>query len=179
MEVESVLIPPKLRLNANIRQYITRLTRLSPSHPVNSQLVNNHQILTNRPKKSILQLDRIESSILEFTQNVNLEDLQHHYFAPWEKAIPYSVKINKLDKESATLKHQELVNSTKSDQTYFNIYTDASKLPDSEGVGVGLAVINRQRTTYIEKVNIGGSQTVYDGKLEGVIRVVEYISSIA
>src|SRR5882757_9903231 len=59
------------------------------------------------------------------------------------------------------------------------IYTDASKLPDSEGVGVGLAVTNRQQTIYTEKLNIGSSQIVYNGELEGVTRAIEYTSKIA
>jgi hypothetical protein len=75
MEVESILVPPKIRLNSNIRQYALRLIKLSKNHPINKELENNrriHQDL-NRPLKSILQLSRIYDSISEFTENLDLE----------------------------------------------------------------------------------------------------------
>lgn len=86
-----------------------------------------------------------------------------------------------MDKDLATSEHQKLVNSTKSDPTYFDIYTDVSNIPgpENKGIGVGLTAINCGRTIYIEKFNMGTSQIVYNGELEGVTRAIEYTVEIA
>ena len=48
------------------------------------------------------------------------------------------------------------------------------------GVGVGLIVLNySQEIVYQEKLNLGDSQLVYNGELEGTTRAVKFASRVA
>jgi ribonuclease HI len=180
-EVESALLPPEIRLNSNIRQYCFRLKKFSINHPINQEFENNRLIRQNLNQKLILQLDRIFNSIFEFVENIELEKLKSFYFAPWAANIPYSIEISKLNKELATKQHLDLINSTKYEKSIFNIYTDASNIsnPESKGIGVGIAVFNQNRLIYQETINIGISQLVYNGELQGITQAIEYSDKIA
>lgn len=64
------------------------------------------------------------------------------------------------------------------------IYSDASgQLGDNLSIGVGLVAIrpsaSPSKVLYSEEYNLGESQIVYNGELEGVTRGIEYASSIA
>jgi len=85
-----------------------------------------------------------------------------------------------LSKELATIEHQKLISLTKNRRIY-NIYTNASSFsdPESKGVGIGIAAIYRNRLIYEEKINIGDSQIVYNGELQGVTKAIEYSEKIA
>jgi ribonuclease HI len=75
----------------------------------------------------------------------------------------------------------DLINSTKYNKSIFNIYTDASSFPnpESKGIGVGIAVFNQNRLIYQETANIGISQLVYNGELQGITQAIEYSDKIA
>ena len=47
MEVEAAVLPPRVRLNTNIRQYAFRILKLSPEHPVNMEFTKYRQIQDN------------------------------------------------------------------------------------------------------------------------------------
>ena len=47
IEVEAAILPPRVRLNTNIRQYTFRLLKLSPEHPVNTEFTKYRQIQDN------------------------------------------------------------------------------------------------------------------------------------
>jgi hypothetical protein len=40
MEIEAALPPPEVRLNTNIRQYVFRVLKLSPSHLINIEIAD-------------------------------------------------------------------------------------------------------------------------------------------
>jgi ribonuclease HI len=46
-------------------------------------------------------------------------------------------------------------------------------------VGIGIVAINQNRVIHEEMINIGNSQIVYNGELQGVIQGTEYIDKIA
>src|SRR5665213_15810 len=69
MEAESVLAPPAVRLNTNIRQYAFRMLKISPKHPVNSEIskyrqLQDDELLGARCTKPI-QIERIYTSITD------------------------------------------------------------------------------------------------------------------
>ena len=179
-EVESALLPPQIRLNHNIRQYAFRLAKLSKKHPINLEWDNNRLLeqQNNRPFKSTLQLDRIVDSISQFI-DTDIEEIRPFHFAPWEKSTPYSVNISKSDKDKATSEHIKLINSTNAPNIY-NIYSDASQMPKSisQGIGIGLAVLRQNRLIHRKMINIGHSQIVYNGELQGVIHTINYTNSV-
>lgn len=154
---------------------------LSKHHPINQEFENNQLIRQNLISKSILQLDRINDSILDFTKDIELEEIKHFYFAPWERDLPYSITISKLNKELAAEEHLNIINSTKSNSRVYNIYTDASNIPNpkSNGIGIGIAAFNQNQLTYKSKENIGNSQIVYNGELQGITQAIEYSENIA
>ena len=179
MEAEAALQPPSVRLNANTRKYAIRQLKLVPSHPVNRELSN----LPTRPNpKAIVQLERIRASIQDLADLEDLEPLQHFKFPPWNKATPYAVNISPLPKEQAAQTHYSNLHRG---ANKFSIDTDASSMPgeDSSGVGVGLVVLNYDkgapRVVHKSMTNLGDSQLVYNGELEGTTRAIEYASQAA
>ena len=89
MEVESALLPPKVRLNTNIRQYAFRMLQLSSKHPVNSEFTKYQQIqedeeLAARFARPI-QIERIYTSIEGLVDTSTLEPIQHFKYAPWNR----------------------------------------------------------------------------------------------
>lgn len=61
------------------------------------------------------------------------------------------------------------------------IYSDASSIPRGTGIGVGVAVysLDFHEITKIDqrRTNIGPSQLVYNGELEGIVAAAEYAVS--
>jgi len=167
LEVEASLAAPEIRLNRQIRQYALRLTRLSNNHLVNleadrkarlasSELANPriaraylaNPDQTDPNPKLVVQLDRIKSSISQVSPR-QLERIRPFYFAPWAKQTPYIVEISRLNKEEASLEHKNRL-AISSSLVTTNIYTDASAIPDSIGIGIGIIATNKAttRSTY-------------------------------
>ena len=113
-----------------------------------------------------------------------LEPIQHFFFPPWNKNTPYTVKISNLPKEEAGVAHNSSLFSFGKNDCL--VYTDASAISDekSTGIGVGLVVLSYNTTTkswesiHQSKTNLGLAQLVYNRELEGVIRGIEYVSTI-
>ena len=79
MEVEAALPPPKVRLNTNLRQYAFRMLKLSPKHPVNSEITKYQELqedeeLAARYAKPI-QIERIYTSIEGLVETSTLEPI--------------------------------------------------------------------------------------------------------
>jgi len=112
----------------------------------------------------------------------DLEPLQHFKYPPWNRVTPYTVDISPLSKKEAALAYN--LNPYPGINN-FTIYTDASYMPGegSKGVGVGLAVLNYSqdipKVVYQDTFNLGDSQLVYNGELEGTTQAVEYASRVA
>ena len=177
MEVEAALLPPDIRLNASIRQYAFRVLKLSPNHPINKEIAQ-WGYNSFRP----IQLQRIKNSISGCFDNNPIEKILPFNFPPWKRDIPFSVEISKLSKEDTTLVHNQYINQQRS-KNLLAIYTDASSMPQGTGIGVGLVAINYSqgpgKPIYKGISNLGSSQLVYNGELEGVTQAFEYTATIA
>ena len=184
MEVEAAVLPPRVRLNTNIRQYAFRLLKLSPEHPVNTEFTKYRQIQDNEDLAAKftrpIQIERIYTSIEGLVDTSTLEPIKHFNYAPWNRQVPYGIKIDKSPKDQAASNHNNHLRTITSNTTK-SIYTDASSLPTQVGVGVGFTVFDNTpiSPSYSTNWNIGDQQIVYNGELDGVTRAVEYASSIA
>jgi hypothetical protein len=138
----------------------------------------------NRPRKEpkLTQLERIYKSIYGLYLTSSLEVIKHHYFAPWNRTTPYQVVISKSTKEDEAKAHNTFLESLLVSDTT-TIYTDASSTEKGKGIGVGIVVYNHsdwnKQATFRKSYNIGTSQLVYNGELEGVTLAIEYASIIA
>jgi len=177
MEVEAALLPPNIRLDASTRQYVFRILKLALTHPINAEATLDST-----------QLDRIRKSIHSLVDIDSLEQIQHFKYPPWERDTPYTVQIDKLPKEEAALVHikaNEVKNRLAGTRELYSIYTDASYIPrpESTGIGIGLAMYQHtasgNKLKYQKSANIGSSQLVYNGELEGITLAAEYASKIA
>ena len=141
MEVEAALLPPKVRLNSTIRQYAFRILKLSPKHPVFSEFTKFQQLqededLAARFTKPI-QIERIYTSIEGLVDTSTLEPIQHFKYAPWNRQIPFFVKIDNSPKDQAVINHNDQLRTITSTSVK-SIYTDALSIPPSQGgIGVG------------------------------------------
>ena len=156
--------------------HASRALKLAPWHPINQELASLPDIPRSKP---IAQLERIKSSIRDLVDLSDLEPLQHFKYPPWNRVTPYTVDISSLSKDEAAQAHNSNPHLGRDD---FTIYTDASFMPEesSVGVGVGLVVLNdSQEVVYQETLNLGDSQLVYNGELEGTTRAVEFASRVA
>jgi ribonuclease HI len=134
------------------------------------------------PKQQPTQIERIYRSIQGLYSLDNLEKIQHYYFAPWDRKTPYEVLISKLSKAEAAKAHnQQIENLILTNST--TIYTDASSMEEGKGIGVGVVVYDHsdwdKTKVHQENLNIGPSQLVYNGELEGVTRAIEHASKTA
>jgi ribonuclease HI len=92
------------------------------------------------------------------------------------------VLISKLPKEEAAKAHnQQIEDLLLTDST--TIYTDASSTESGKGIRVGVVIYDfsdwDKTKVHQESFNIGTSQLVYNGELEGVTRAIEYASKTA
>ena len=184
IEVESALPPVAVRLNTNIRQYAFRMLKISPKHPINSEIskyqeLQDNELLGAKCTKPI-QIERIYTSIMGLVDYSTLEVLQHFKYGPWEKQTPYSTKIDISPKDEAAANHNNSLATITSNST-ISIYTDASSMPRQIGVGSGFVVFQNTPITPIfsDHWNIGDQQLVYNGELDGITTAVEYASKIA
>jgi ribonuclease HI len=174
MEIEAALYPPSIRLNTSLRKYAIRQLKLAPSHPI--------QAIFQDPQPG-LQASRIKESIADLADLDSLEPIQHFVFSPWNRTTPYKVQISSLSKDDTAIAHNLGLDQLGLED--YAIYTDASQMPGegSAGIGVGLAVLSYKSGTlqnsYQSITNLGDSQMVYNGELEGVTQAIEYASTIA
>jgi hypothetical protein len=92
------------------------------------------------------------------------------------------VLISKLSKaEAAKAYNQQIENLILTNST--TIYTNTSSMEEGKGIGVGVIVYDHsdwdKTKVYQENLNIGPSQLVYNGELEGVTRAIEHASKTA
>ncbi|KHJ32784.1 hypothetical protein EV44_g3492 [Erysiphe necator] len=94
--------------------------------------------------------------------------------APPQIRLDTVTRKKKNPKEIVAAHHQEEFYNTNWETTTF-IYTDASYMEDSKGVGVSV-VATDQRGTIMEKlaINTGDGNLVYNGELEGITQGIEY-----
>lgn len=91
--------------------------------------------------------------------------------------MPFRVNISNASKEDAAIVHN-IVFRYRDEKTIY-IYTHASSTEKGIGIGVGkVAIQSDDRISYQEQLNIGSNQLVYKGELCGIIRDIEYASSI-
>jgi hypothetical protein len=135
-----------------------------------------------RKEPKLTQLERIYRSIYGLYSTLSLEAIKHHYFAPWNRTTPYQVVISKSTKEDEAKAHNTFIESLPLTDTT-TIYTDASSTKKGKGIGVGVVVYDHsdweKRITLRKSYNIGTSQLVYNGELEGVTQAIEYANSVA
>lgn len=184
MEVESALPPPQVRLNANLRRYAFRLLKLSPNHPINeatNKIISPNERPTKEYTKPPLQLRRIYESISDLYNKNELEPIQHHFFAPWDRDTHFEVEISKLPKDEEAKLHTKTVQNNPHNNIF--IYTDASStsVRGSTGIGIGMAVFSPPSATihHQKMINIGDQELVYNGELHGVTTAIEYANKIA
>ena len=160
MEVEAAVLPPRVRLNTNIRQYAFRLLKLSPEYPVNTEFTKYRQIQDDEDLAAKftrpIQIERIYTSIEGLVDTSTLEPIKHFNYAPWNRQVPYGIKIDKSPKDQAASNHNNHLRTITSNTTK-SIYTDASSLPTQVGVGVGFTVFDNTpiSPSYSTNWNIG------------------------
>ena len=79
------------------------MLKLSPKHPVFSEFTKFQQLqededLAARFTKPI-QIERIYTSIEGLVDTSTLEPIQHFKYAPWNRQIPFFVKIDNSPKD--------------------------------------------------------------------------------
>lgn len=184
LEVESALVPPSIRLNTNIRQYAFRLLKLSPRHPVNTEITRFQEIQEDEDLAAQftkpIQIERIYTSINGLVDSSTLEQIQHFKYPPWNRQTPFLIKIDKSPKDEAAKNHISQLATITSNRTK-SIYTDASSIPEQTGIGAGFIVFENTPTSpiYSKDWNIGNQQIVYNGELDGITKASEYASSRA
>jgi ribonuclease HI len=181
MEVEAALVPPDIRLDASTRQYALRMLKLSATHPINqelSALLPTEPGAKPRPKT---QMERIRGSIEDVLADVDsIETIQHFKYPPWSRTPPYAINISNMSKEETATVHNS--NQGQHPENTISIYTDASAIPNgnSTGIGVGLVAVDLfGHQIHQSKSNLGPSQLVYNGELEGIAQAVEHASHMA
>jgi hypothetical protein len=89
------------------------------------------------------------------------------------------VLISKLSKAEAIKAHNQQIKNLIFTNS-ITIYTDTSSIEEGKGIGVGVVVYDHsdwdKTKVHQENLNIGPSQLVYNGELEGIIRTIEYTS---
>ncbi|KAI0991546.1 hypothetical protein K3495_g16641 [Podosphaera aphanis] len=119
--------------------------------------------------KPSLQLVKIQESLPKDLDLESIEKIQNNYFPPWRASLPYNVEIGSLDKEGERLLHlQELRESNGKSKLIY--YTDASWSPEARGIGIAFQYYDQTtHHSHGKYLNIGPSNTVYDGELEAII----------
>jgi ribonuclease HI len=200
IEVESALVPTKIRLSHMIRRYSLRMLQLNENYPVNVKLqqirdseslyyyTSDTSAMGRRIKrnKKQLQLKYLSNSIkLELFSDTKTDTIVNNYYSPWDKVIYYLVEICTESKEEAAKQHISYLKSLYRQPFVSSIYTDASKLNESNNVGISLVMYNHNTAyipevaTYSENRNLGSHVIVYNSELEAVTSAIEYAASVA
>lgn len=171
MEVESCLLPPRVRLRATMSKFAFRMLKLAPNHPVNLEMQEKDFIL---PKQT--QLSRTKSIIDDISCSTKIEKIVPLAFPPWISNPQYTVHINKETKLNMAENHEKKCSNTDWERTT-HIYTDDSAHNESGGVGIRIAATNSSgQHIYQSKSNIGDRILVYNGELEALTQALEYAS---
>ncbi len=112
LEIETALPPPEIRLNSILRKYALRMLKISQMHPINIEFSRFQELqkeleLGLKSLKSLkpIQIERIYTSIENLVDFKSLESLKSLYFAPWNKEIPFLIKIDKNPKDIVAKNH--------------------------------------------------------------------------
>jgi ribonuclease HI len=171
---EASLLSPAVRLNATLRKYAARAAQLAKTHPIARAIARLQATDPQQTKKlkQLRQLLQITSSIPS-THNREIEKIVPYRFRPWD-SLNYKVTVSRKTKEEEAIAHTAYIQSKIGDN-FIAIYSDASKIEEGKGIGVGVIAYNSaQEELYAEKSNIGDLQLVYNGELEGIAKAFEY-----
>ena len=131
LELESALIPPDLRLDTSLLNYVYRTELLSTDHPVKRRLEGiNLDDLKGGP---YTQLERIKKTITSIAPT-ELERVEPFKYKP-QDSLPYTVKTSKLDKVNEAARYVKL--HLDPPLNLVTSYSNASANPKGKGVGVG------------------------------------------
>ena len=96
----------------------------------------------------------------------------------------YKITISRQPKEETTILYNLYLKTLYNNSSVLFIYIDESQIEKELGISLGLIVYSYE-TSYIpviakyrESQNIEASTIVYNRELEGIIRAIEYTSSI-
>ena len=177
--IESGLTSPAIRLNTNNRKYASRAHQLSSNHPIQkaiTRITNTDKASYKKPNQH-RQLYTIVKSIPERDNN-SVEKIIPYRFRPWE-SLNYKVTVSKKSKEEEAIAHADYILSRSGDN-FTAIYSDASQHDKGIGIGVGVvAYSSTHEETFSQKTNIGCSQLVYNGELEGIAQAFEHAATVA
>ena len=118
------------------------------------------------------------TSLILANNDGDVEKIIPYRFRPWDR-LNYTVTVSEKTKEEEAIAHNAYMQARIEDINFIAIYSDASKVPDGEGIGIGLAAYNTGQEVHSEKTNIGESQLVYNGELEGITKAFEYAATTA
>ena len=177
--IESGLTSPAIRLNTNNRKYASRAHQLSSNYPIQkaiTRITNTDKASYKKPNQH-RQLYTIVKSIPERDNN-SVEKIIPYRFRPWE-SLNYKVTVSKKSKEEEAIAHADYILSRSGDN-FTAIYSDASQHDKGIGIGVGVvAYSSTHEETFSQKTNIGCSQLVYNGELEGIAQAFEHAATVA
>jgi len=177
--IEAGLLSPAIRLNTSLQKYAIRANQLASTHPITiaiNRLKSTSPLGSKKPDQH-RQLHSITSSI-PASNDGETERIIPYRFRPWD-GLNYTVTVSAKTKEDEAIAHNAYMHSRKEDSDFVAIYSDASKVPDGEGIGIGLVAYNTAQEVHSEKTNIGESQLVYNGELEGIAKAFEYAAASA
>lgn len=132
--------------------------------------------------KKPTQLEHIKRSTQHVFDAQTIKKINHFEFPPWQYPAKFQCHISPASKEQAKEVHlpefDRLQNSNNSNTTL--IFTDASTMEESQGVGVGIYIRDlTQRTNESFSTNFSPKTLVFDGELEGITQGLEYASRVA
>ncbi|KAF7564239.1 uncharacterized protein PtrM4_153550 [Pyrenophora tritici-repentis] len=160
--IESGLTSPAIRLNTNNRKYASRAHQLSSNHPIQkaiTRITNTDKASYKKPNQH-RQLYTIVKSIPERDNN------------SVEKIIPYRAK-RKRQLHTRIISYQGAeITSPQSTQMPHN----TTRNRDRRSV---VAYSSTHEETFSQKTNIGCSQLVYNGELEGIAQAFEHAATVA
>jgi ribonuclease HI len=206
MELEAALPPVVVRLDHSRRRYAFRALKLAKNHPIRVEFESVICAISERPIDlghgsdassevtdlppncqaiaSNSQFESLVKSIYNLVDFQNLEPIRHFHFPPWDRDVPYSIRISNQPKIDEAKLHLQYLNSIRNTST-ISIYTDGSQMPEGLGIGLGFAVYNHNiphipvQPTHTESWSIGDQAIVYNSEVEAVSQALEYASDIA
>ena len=162
LELESAILPPKLRLDKTSELYALRIATLSENHPIRQRtpytyppeletefnIDENHYLDWNQHPNSLIkkkhptQLIKVLYSLCKYLPdrlNLEVSTLKELNNAPWHVFSDIDIQISKADKKLATVEHLNRLENLLSTQTKSRnaiLYTDGSKLEENLGAGL-------------------------------------------
>ncbi len=197
LELESAILPPKLRLDKTSELYALRIATLSENHPIRQRtpytyppeletgfdIDENHYLDWNQHPNSLIkkkhptQLIKVLYSLCKYLPdrlNLEVSTLKELNNAPWHVFSDIDIQISKADKKLATVEHLNRLENLLSTQTKSRnaiLYTDGSKL--EENLGAGLCYMYKD-ITHQQSWNLGTTMEVYDAELFGIAQSLKF-----